>query len=115
MMYFDYFIGGLFDDIVVDWKWVNGLIIDLNYLMNYFVFGGLGVCFIWSDIYYLYDYFCLVIIFVICDILMIISLGEIRIVILGLLSKIKVIMMIICIFYRIKIIINFILCLKDII
>ncbi|XP_065927837.1 C-type mannose receptor 2 [Magallana gigas] len=68
MMYFDYFIGGSFDDIVVDWKWVNGSIIDPNYLTNYPVSGGPGACLIWSDIHYLYDYPCSVTIPAICDI-----------------------------------------------
>lgn len=115
MMYFDYFIGGSFDDIVVDWKWVNGSIIDPNYLTNYPVSGGPGACLIWSDIHYLYDYPCSVTIPAICDIPMTTSSGEIRTVILGLLIKTKVTMMITCIFYRIKTIINSTLCLKDII
>lgn len=74
-MYYDYFIGGFFNDVVVDWKWVNGFIIDFNYLMNYFMGGGLDMCLIWSDIFYFYDYFCMVICFVICDIFVIIGLG----------------------------------------
>lgn len=115
MMYFDYFIGGSFDDIVVDWKWVNGSIIDPNYLTNYPVSGGPGACLIWSDIHYLYDYPCSVTIPAICDIPMTTSSGEIRTVILGLLIKTKATMMITCIFYRIKTIINSTLCLKDII
>uniref|UniRef100_K1Q9I2 Uncharacterized protein n=1 Tax=Magallana gigas TaxID=29159 RepID=K1Q9I2_MAGGI len=68
IMYFEYFIGGSFDDIVVDWKWVNGSIIDPNYLMNYPVSGGPGACLIWSDIHYLYDYPCSITIPAICDI-----------------------------------------------
>ncbi|XP_052710660.1 lymphocyte antigen 75-like [Crassostrea angulata] len=68
IMYFEYFIGGSFDDMVLDWKWVNGSIIDPNYLMNYPVSGGPGACLIWSDIYYLYDYPCSITIPAICDI-----------------------------------------------
>lgn len=78
MMYFEYFIGGSFDDIVVDWKWVNGSIIDPNYLMNYPVSGGPGACLIWSDIHYLYDYPCSITIPAICDIPMTTSSGETR-------------------------------------
>lgn len=115
IMYFEYFIGGSFDDMVLDWKWVNGSIIDPNYLMNYPVAGGPGACLIWSDIHYLYDYPCSISIPAICDIPMTTSSGEIRTVILGLLIKTKATMMITCILYRIKTIINFTLCLKDII
>lgn len=78
IMYFEYFIGGSFDGVVVDWKWVNGSIIDPNFLMNYPVAGGPGACLIWSDIHYLYDYPCSVSIPAICDIPMTTSSGEIQ-------------------------------------
>lgn len=65
---YDYFIGGSFNDAAVDWKWVNGSIIDPNYLMNYPVSGGSGMCLIWSDILYLYDYPCTGTLPAICDI-----------------------------------------------
>eukprot|EP00105_Crassostrea_gigas_P003546 XP_011416434.1 PREDICTED: C-type mannose receptor 2 isoform X2 [Crassostrea gigas] len=71
IMYFEYFIGGSFNDIVLDWKWINGSIIDPNYLMNYPVSGGPGACLIWSDIHYLYDYPCSISIPAICDIPMV--------------------------------------------
>lgn len=77
-MYFEYFIGGSFDDMVLDWKWVNGSIINSNYLMNYPVSGGPGACLIWSELHYLYDYPCSITIPAICDISMTTSSGEIR-------------------------------------
>lgn len=78
MMYYDYFIGGSFNDAAVDWKWVNGSIIDPNYLMNYPVSGGSGMCLIWSDILYLYDYPCTGTLPAICDIPVSTGLGMLK-------------------------------------
>lgn len=74
-MYYDYFIGGFFNDLAVDWKWVNGSIIDPNYLMNYPVGGGPDMCLIWSDIFYLHDYPCTATRPAICDIPVTTGLG----------------------------------------
>nr|XP_022286667.1 C-type mannose receptor 2-like [Crassostrea virginica] len=58
LLYFDYFIGGIFNDSVMDWKWINGSFIEPSYLMNYPVGGGTGMCLLWSDIYYIDEYPC---------------------------------------------------------
>lgn len=59
-MYWEYFIGVLFDIGIMDWRWVNGFIVDLGFFMNYLVVGGgSDDCLIWSDVVYLVDFFCL--------------------------------------------------------
>lgn len=68
MLYWRYYIGGYFDDVIYDWKWINGSVIDPNHLMNYPVAGIPGVCLLWTDIDYLYDYPCDMIFPSICEI-----------------------------------------------
>ena len=58
LLHLDYFIGGSFNDSVMDWRWINGSLIEPSFLMNYPVYGGTGLCLSWSDVHYLYEYPC---------------------------------------------------------
>ncbi|XP_078331871.1 uncharacterized protein LOC111103772 [Crassostrea virginica] len=49
LMNYQYFIGGSFNDIITDWTWVDGLIIDPIFLMTYLISGGSGFCLAWDD------------------------------------------------------------------
>lgn len=64
----------MYDVYFRDWKWVDGLIVDFVFLMNYLVIGGFGNCLVWDDMYGLFDVLCFMIMFFICEVFVIILL-----------------------------------------
>lgn len=71
LLYYNYFIGVDFDDIVVEYKWVINVLVDFSgFLFNYLVIRVIGYCLMWSDLDLLWDYFCSSFLFLICEILM---------------------------------------------
>lgn len=51
LLYYNYFIGVDFDDIVVEYKWVINVLVDfIGFLFNYLVIRVIGYCLMWSDL-----------------------------------------------------------------
>lgn len=76
LLYYNYFIGVDFDDIVVEYKWVINVLVDFSgFLFNYLVIRVIGYCLMWSDLDLLWDYFCSSVLFLICEILMGVLMG----------------------------------------
>lgn len=68
MLYYQYYIGSSYDAYLSDWRWVDGLIVDPVYLMNYLVTGGSGNCMVWDDTYGLSDVPCSTTLPFICEV-----------------------------------------------
>ena len=67
-MNYQYFIGGSFNDIITDWTWVDGLIIDPIFLMTYVISGGSGYCLAWDEATILTQVLCSLSLPFVCEI-----------------------------------------------
>lgn len=68
LLNYQYYIGASYDAYLSDWKWVDGLIVDPVFLMNYLVTGGSGNCLVWDDTYGLSDVPCSTTMSFICEV-----------------------------------------------
>lgn len=53
-----YFIGASYNNITSDWRWVDGLTIDSQFLTSYPVTGSSGDCLVWNDVDLLNQHSC---------------------------------------------------------
>lgn len=68
LLNYQYYIGASYDAYLRDWKWVDGLIVDPVFLMNYLVTGGTGHCLVWDETYGLSDVPCSTTMSFICEV-----------------------------------------------
>ena len=69
----EYFIGGQYDDLALDYKWVDNSLVDSGFIINYPVTRTAGECLLWNELDMLRSLPCHYSLPVICEVPMVTS------------------------------------------